>query len=141
MLTRNPYDGRLYEVPDIAGYGYAGGGPGYGFLPFLAPLAAKVGAKLLPKAIPFLKKLPVVGDLFGEVPGRFRRFRRFPFRPGWPRPFPFRPGLPLPGIAPPIAGPLLSTRIARKVVAMLRQQGLQVMPAGPPPGPPPEAPP
>lgn len=129
MLIQNQYDGRFYEVPDFAGYDEYEG-PGYHGLglPFFAPLAAKIGARFLPKALPFARRF-------------LRRFRRrFPRIPG----VPFAPGLPFPGGGPPIPRTLLSTNVARKVVAMLRQQGLQVTPAGPfgpAPGPQPGPPP
>jgi hypothetical protein len=118
MLIQNQYDGRLYEVPDgtAAGYGEYPGQEGLG-IPFLAPLAARVASRLLPKAIPFAQRLLSRG------------------------------GIPAAPVVPAVSTARLSTRIAEKVAALLRQQGVQIAPqpavvqAAPPAGVPPAAPP
>src|SRR6185436_7071639 len=89
MLVQDTLTGALHDVPDVAGYGYYGepenvgelydgfGNP-VGFLPFLAPLAAKV--------LPALTNaIPGVGQLIGNLlPG------------GGAPPAPPVPGLPVP---------------------------------------------
>ncbi|MFN0172622.1 MAG: hypothetical protein ACKV22_40095 [Bryobacteraceae bacterium] len=113
MLIQNQYDGRLYEVPEGTVAGY-GEYPGQEGLgiPFLAPLAARAAARFLPKAIPFARRLLSRGGI---------------------------PGVP---VAPAVSTARLSTRIAEKVAALLRQQGVQTAPTaasqpqpagGPPP--------
>jgi hypothetical protein len=66
MLAQDPVTGQLYEVPDNQPYGigyaeapmvYDGLGNPVGFLPFLAPLAAKVAAKALPRVAKYVAPL------------------------------------------------------------------------------------
>ena len=104
MLVQDTLTGALHDVPDVAGYGYYGepadtmgevydgfGNP-VGFLPFLAPLAAKLlpaESNLLPG---IAKAIPGVGQLVGGLlPGG-----------GAPPPVPGLPGLP--GLPPGLPG-------------------------------------
>ena len=112
MLIRNQYDGQLYEVPDgpVGGYGeYSSDGyQGLG-LPIFGALAAKAAARFLPKALPYARRF-----LRGVFPGR---------------------SAPLVGAPPPFHTGNLATRVAQRVVALLRQEGLQPAPGAPAPAP------
>jgi hypothetical protein len=122
MLVKNQYDGRLYEVPygPVNGYGeYAESGYQRLGLPFFGPLAAKFGARLarrfMPKALPFARRL--LRRVMPRIPGIT---------------FPGFPGIPVAAGSPAVPVGRLSTNVAHKVVAMLRQQGYQVTPASAP---------
>ena len=103
MLVQDTLTGALHEVPEVAGYGYYGepaetmgevydgfGNP-VGFLPFLAPLAAKV----LPG---IAKAIPGVGQLVNRfLPGGgaappTQAMQAMQTPPGFPPGFPGLPG-------------------------------------------------
>jgi hypothetical protein len=125
MLVQDTLTGALHEVPDAgySGYGYYGepaemgevydgfGNP-VGFLPFLAPLAAKV----LPAVSKFLpgiaKAIPGVGNIIGGLmpgaaPPPAQQMQQMmqpglPALPGLPGGLPGLPGLPGMGFRPPM---------------------------------------
>lgn len=128
MLVQDTLTGALHEVPDVAGYGgygyygepaetmgevYDGFGNPVGFLPFLAPLAAKVlpaVSNLLPG---IAKAIPGVGNLIGNLlpgggaapptpPGLPAIPGLPPGFPGLPGGIPGFPGLPGMGFRPPM---------------------------------------
>lgn len=117
MLVQDTLTGALHEVPDMAGYGYYGepaetmgevydgfGNP-VGFLPFLAPLAAKVlpaVSNLLPG---IAKAIPGVGNIIGNLlpggaPPAPQMQQMMP--PGLPGGLPGLPGFPGMGFRPPM---------------------------------------
>src|SRR6185503_13811348 len=116
MLVQDTLTGALHDVPEVAGYGYYGepaetmgevydgfGNP-VGFLPFLAPLAAK----LLPA---LSNAIPGVGNLIGNlIPGAggappMPPMPGLPGLPGLPQ-LPGLPGLPGMGFRPPFPAPI-----------------------------------
>ena len=126
MLVQDTLTGALHEVPEVSGYGYYGepaetmgelydgfGNP-VGFLPFLAPLAAKLLPALSNVLPGIAKSIPGVGQLIGNllpgggaappgppipglpaIPGMqsFAGFTGFPGFPGLPG-LPAPPGFP-----------------------------------------------
>jgi hypothetical protein len=124
MLVQDTLTGALHEVPDVAGYSgygyygepaetmgevYDGFGNPVGFLPFLAPLAAKVlpaVSNLLPG---IAKAIPGVGNLIGNLlpggaaPPQMQQMQQqqMPGLPGLPG-IPGFPGLPGMGFRPPM---------------------------------------
>jgi hypothetical protein len=122
MLVQDTLTGALHDVPEVAGYGYYGepaetmgevydgfGNP-VGFLPFLAPLAAKL-LPALSNAIPGIAKaIPGVGNLIGNlIPGGGAPpappIPGLPGLPGLPQ-LPGFPGLPGMGFRPPFPAPV-----------------------------------
>lgn len=127
MLVQDTLTGALHDVPEVSGYGYYGepgesmgevydgfGNP-VGFLPFLAPLAAK----LLPAVSNLLpgiaNAIPGVGQLVsGLLPGGGAAppappMPGLPAIPGLPPGFPGLPGMPgFPGMGfrPPFPHPV-----------------------------------
>lgn len=113
MLVQDTLTGALHEVPDVAGYGgygyygepaetmgevYDGFGNPVGFLPFLAPLAAKVLPGIAKHIPGIAKHIPGVGRLVGNLfPGGGAAPPTPPGLPGLP---PGVPGLPGMGFTP-----------------------------------------
>jgi hypothetical protein len=122
MLVQDTLTGALHDVPDAAGYGYYGdpadtmgelydgfGNP-VGFLPFLAPLAAKLLPAISNVLPGIAKAIPGVGQLVGGLlPGGGGAQQMMPpglpGLPGLPPGLPGMPGMPgFPGL-PGLPGP------------------------------------
>ena len=122
MLVQDTLTGALHDVPDVAGYGYYGepadtmgelydgfGNP-VGFLPFLAPLAAKLLPAISNVLPGIAKAIPGVGQLIGGLlPGGGGAQQMMPpglpGLPGLPPGLPGLPGMPgFPGL-PGLPGP------------------------------------
>jgi len=117
MLVQDTLTGALHDVPEVSGYGYYGepdnvgelydgfGNP-VGFLPFLAPLAAKLLPAISNVLPGIAKAIPGVGNLIGGLlPGGGAQQMMPPGLPGLPGLPPGLPGLPgFPGLPGPGMG-------------------------------------
>jgi hypothetical protein len=122
MLVQDTLTGALHDVPDVTGYGfygepadtmgelYDGFGNPVGFLPFLAPLAAKLLPAISNVLPGIAKAIPGVGQLIGGLlPGGGGAQQMMPpglpGLPGLPPGLPGLPGMPgFPGL-PGLPGP------------------------------------